>query len=477
MQANNWWAKAILPLLIPFSMLTNGCVKIPPHNFQAPPPAIVPEPPVLSSATILFEGISSDPIGTALVQALPRTIDAKHFPGGCDNPCYHFTLQTFDAVLSDGNLVMSPSYKGNVQAKENLGECDLDPVIVDVVISGRPTIGQNGTQMFISLSGVSVQPTVGSGSDTHCVIGGLLDASGTIQDNLNKIAGSMKSQIEALEFPIPVADLATKLTGPIAIPSKPGPTFCVYPRISDLEVGTIEAFQPPVVTPGPIRTSLPKSLAIPLSFVGGPSVVAQTSSSCPAPNPPGTILVGNHDPRPFQLLVRTAANYGTLSDAATGTLKPTTGHWGPLKLTVKPTRLQLANANGQILGGLTLKGALSGTVFFFGIPTVSPDGETVSISNLTLAATSQEVLGKINPRLPDFVANVFQKPIQDAFTFNLEKLLPPAGATQPITFPLGNNGIIDLGSLNVTVDFVRSLEGQLQADVVIKGGNAIAHDP
>lgn len=476
MQAKNWWAKATLPLLIPLSILTNGCVKIPPHNFQAPPPVIAPEPPVLSSATILFEGIPSDPIGTALIQALPRAIDAKHFPGGCDNPCYHFALQTFDAVLSDGNLVMSPSYRGNVQAKENLGECDLDPVIVDVVISGQPTIGQNGTQRFISLSGVSVQPSIGGGSDTHCVIGGLFDVSGTLQDNLNRIAGSMKTKVEALSFPIPVDDLETTLAGPIAIPSRAGPTFCVYPDIALLTVGTIEAFQPPVVRPGPIRTSLPQSLSIPLSFVGGPSVVA-TSGSCPAPNPPGIVLVGNRDPFPFQLLVRTAANYGTLSDALTGTLKPTTGHWGPLKLTVRPTRLQLANANGQIFGALTLKGALSGTVFFFGVPTVSPDGETLSIPNLTLAATSQEVLGKINPRLPDFVANVFKKPIQDAFTFDLAKLLPQAGATQPITFPLGNNGIIDLGSLKVTIDFVRSLEGQLQADVVIKGKNANAHDP
>ena len=486
MRGINRRAKATLSFAMLSAVLSmNACVKIPSHNFGALPPVTAVAPPVQSSATVRFEGISSDPIGSALISALPHTIQAQHFPGGCANPCYRFDLHTFDAVLSNGKLVMSPSFRGNVQAKENFGECDLGPVNVDVVISARPIIKHNGAQWSLSLADVSVQPSIGRGSDTHCVILGLLDVTGTLQDNLNKIAGSIKSQVEALSFPVPVDDLAKKLLGPIALPSNSGRTFCVYPNITDLQIGTIEAWQPPfenaiafLPNNNPIKTSLPRFLSIPLSFLGAPSVVA-TKASCPAPQPitGGIQLADGAAQLPFQLLAAAGADYDTLSDAASGTLKATTGHWGPLKLTVKPTRLQLGNSNGQIFAALSVTGSVSGTVYFWGTPIRSEDGKTVSIPNLTLAAESRKLLAAKNARLPDFIANLFSKPIQDAFTFNLQNVLPQTGGTQPISFTLGNNGILDLGTLNVAIQDVRSVEGQLQADVLIKGGVANAHNP
>ena len=69
-----------------------GCVKIPQHNFNAPPPPVAPGPPVQSSATVTFEGIPSAPVGTALIAGVPRTINAQQFPGGCANPCFHFGI-------------------------------------------------------------------------------------------------------------------------------------------------------------------------------------------------------------------------------------------------------------------------------------------------------------------------------------------------------------------------------------------------
>jgi len=181
-------------------IVISGCVKIPPHNFQAPPPAVAAPPPAPSSATVQLEAIDSEPISGALISALPGSIDADRVPGGCMNPCYHFKLKAFDAVLSNGKLVASPKYSGNVQAKEDVVRrlipvaCDLDPVNVDVVVTATPVLLRKDAKWVLSLANVSLTPSIGSGSDTHCVIGGLVDASGKLQDKLNEVANSMKSK-------------------------------------------------------------------------------------------------------------------------------------------------------------------------------------------------------------------------------------------------------------------------------------------
>ncbi len=131
--------------------------------------------------------------------------------------------------------------------------------------------------------------------------------------------------------------------------------------------------------------------------------------------------------------------------------------------------MQLANTNGQILAALTLSGSVSGTVYFWGTPTVSADGKTVSVPNLTLAAESRTALAEKNVRLPDFIANLFSKPIRDAVTLNLRKQLPQTGGTEPISFQLGQRGILSLGRLQVTIASVKSIDGELQANILIKG--------
>jgi hypothetical protein len=187
-------------------------------------------------------------------------------------------------------------------------------------------------------------------------------------------------------------------------------------------------------------------------------------------------LVDGATQLPFQLLPTLAADYAALSDAATGTLKPTEGHWGPFRLTVKPTRLQLGNSSGQVIAALSVTGSVKGTVYFWGTPTVSGDGKTVSIPNLTLAATSQTALSSKDARLPDFFANLFKKPIQDAFTVNLAQSLPQTRGTQPISFPLADSAILQLGDLDVSVISLKSVDGELQVSILVKG-NANARTP
>jgi hypothetical protein len=371
---------------------------------------------------------------------------------------------------------MSPTYRGNVQAKFNLAECDLDPVNVNVALSARLAVKKANNKWVLSLAGVNLQPSIGPGSDTRCVVGGLLDASGTLQDKLNEISGSMKSKVEALTFPIPIDDLESKLAGPIVLPSNGGRTVCVYPRITGLQIGGLQtslaAFEnaPFRIPEPPIRTSLPNLLEIPLAFLGAPSVLI-TNNSCPPAEPvPGNLDVSEASTEmPFRLLATIGADYPALSAAATSTLKPTQGQWGLLKLKFKPTRLQVANANGQVLAALSLTGSISGTVYFWGTPATSIDGKTVFLSNLNLAAESRAALSSKDARLPDFIANLFKAPIQEAFSLNLAKVFPQSDGSQPISFPLPNNGILRLGALKLRIDTVKSVEGQLDATIVIEG--------
>ena len=158
-----------------------------------------------------------------------------------------------------------------------------------------------------------------------------------------------------------------------------------------------------------------------------------------------------------------------MSDAATQALQPIEGKWGPFHATIKPTRLQLGNANGQVMAALTVTGSVSGTVYFWGTPFVSFDGKNVSLSNLTLAAASRIALSSKDARLPDFIVNLFKQPIQDAITLNLEKALPPTGNTQPISLPLGSDVLLKLGSLDLSVRRLSSVEGALQAEILVKG--------
>ena len=53
---------------------------------------------------------------------------------------------------------------------------------------------------------------------------------------------------------------------------------------------------------------------------------------------------------------------------------------------------------------------------------------------------------------------MFQKPIQDAFALNLRQVLPHVNGTEPVSFPLRNNGILQLGAVQLTVVSVKSVE-------------------
>jgi hypothetical protein len=419
------------------------------------------------------------------IQAVPPAqIQAEITPAGfMVNPGWSFQRLSDVAYIDvGGTLALMATYKGWLEAKAGpggLADCKLDPLGLDLIVATKPQLTHDGENWFLATTDPKLSLSREAGSDTGCGPFGLYDVGGLIDQRLSDLAGKYQQTINDKKYPIPIANLSSRLGGPILISKR----FCLYPRITAVSFGSLSGDLVSDVIPQVNNTLYfthdgLKSVTVPLLAAAAPSLLV-TRSDCPKADPaPGIVQISPFPvAEPFRILASAGIDYPDLSDLAAKRIGPLESNWGPFHLKFSVKKVQVGNSSGQLFVQVDFEGALAGTVYFWGTPTLSPDGNVISVPGIHLAAESQTALGKVNVRLPDFVANLLSGPLQQALVFDISEQLKELKASGSQTITIDGGVTLELGSFSVHAASVRSIPSELQADVVLEGTAAVDLKP
>jgi len=468
-------------LVIVITVALAGCAHIPQHTFHAIP-VDVPVPAIQSTGTLTVQNADLRPLESAVTSNVPPVVAQQRVPGGCLNPCYRFDRQSATLLLQSGKFLLKGGYRGFVDAKPDplLGilnvECRLDPILLAAAVTARPQIKKEGQDWFIAATDTHLSLERQPGSDTHCVVGNIFDASGPIDQKLADLRSGLADTIAAKKFPLPIKDLDARLLGPVELPLSNDEHLCLYPRVTGITIGQLSGLPKrcvgrPFCNAQAIlgeEESL-QSVTIPFLFAAAPTLLV-SKSVCPAGGPaPGLVQLNSEpQPAPFRILASSAIEYTALSDLAFQQIKQTQGRRGPLGRHFRPTTVQIGDASGNVFAQVEITGSLNGTVFFWGKPTLSSDHKTAFLDDFHLAAESKTVLAGVDVRLPDVIVNLFQKPLEQALTINVDSAVGSLTSVGQRGMPF-QGGVLRLGNFDITVVDVRSTRSDLQIDAVLSG--------
>jgi Domain of unknown function (DUF4403) len=488
-----------------YSQIPQHTVQVLPHTVQVPL-LLSSLPPIKSSIPVTVVDMDLSRLQSIVLGKVPRVVEGQRFPGGLQNPWFHFERQSATLTLRSGKLALDATYRGLSQAKEGWRglavECRLEPVFLSVSVrikpqlktseqngflSSRSTEGQN---WFFSSSSTEVEISLAPGSDTHCGIGGLFDVGGEIDKKLSDRSAEIKSAIDAQRFPVPIEALKILLRGPIEIPASGNVRLCLYPEIDEVRLASLKGI--------PLRCQRssfcnaifvadePESLVpVDARFVISATPILTVRTTPCSSDPPLETRLASLDSLlepgdrvsfegpdttptagPFRVMADIDMDYAPAAEAARQALTPIRGQWRGADFSIQPSSFQISDSQGQMLAAVTLQGSLAGTVFFWGTPT--PNGTTVSLQNLHLADESRVALATVDSALPDLVSRLFETELKNSFILDLEPLVAPLREMTGKTIRLPGASAT-FGAFSISLNRVRAHRGRLLASALLTG--------
>jgi hypothetical protein len=432
------------------------------------PPVAVPRPAVQSSLTVTIQQANLAPVQAKIGGTLPG-----HVQSNGEQPHYDFYRSDDRGmwVEDDGYVVFNPQYHGSAgYSGLGINVCNLDPLYLGVFARFQPALTKNPDGWHLAANNPQVVLFVGPGSDTHCSFANI-SVAGLLDQALGNLSSNLTSKVQAAKVDIPVDSVASKVQGPFAVPIQGSSAIaCIYPNVDGVALGRLRGYgYRPTNMYGTRNLAGLNPVDIPFLISGSPTLLI-TTGTCP-PAASGTIVLARSPTagESFNVLATLGVDYGTLSSLASNEVTKLSGSWGWLGLPFHVSDVQARDASGQVLVAVTLSGSLNGTVYFWGTPVLSHNGQTISVPDAELAAASRSALLGIDIRLPDLIVGLFRQPIRNVLVHNLGPDLATVAAIGSKNIGIPGGGSLSLGSVAVKPLDVRSSPSGLNADVLVTG--------
>ena len=255
-------------------------------------------------------------------------------------------------------------------------------------------------------------------------------------NNLQQVK-DLKKALSGDALSAQLANIPGGLSGPIETAlTAGGQQVCIYPDVRKIISG---AFTGPY-----------SAVQAQLSIEAYPSLVL--ANPCPpAPGAPPIQVDTVNPPGPngFAIPVALAATYSSISSELNAYLNSIS----PFKLDGHPisiVRADVRDAGGHVLVALQLKGFISGTVYFWGYPSVGPDGTVLGIKNVQLEVKTASLIDKIKVGLAKLLLGDIKPELESHAQFDLSNEI--ASIKQKISSPRKTKaGLLSLSVDRITV--------------------------
>jgi len=430
---------------------------VPPLQYTAPAPGTI-EVPVsqLPDSTLpVTLVLDLTPLERTLQTTMPeRFSEAKH-PLGNDYR-WDFVREGEPQVsIQDGRVTIHATYRGDIEAKEALRRCRLDPVYPVLDTTGQLELGQEGNVFVLNLKNPQMTIDLKPESESKCnmfnspvkdQLAELLDR-GTLVQNI-------KRAVDEGGFQIPLQQVWTRLQVPVAVNVATFNTqACIYGKPAEMAIGTLKGTAQ--------RTTIPTSVK------ETPTATFENSCGKPSDNAMkvtfGAALL---EGQPYKVLASVTVPYSVVNQE----LQEKLFHQ-PLKVGGEDMVIEQATASdssGKVLLTVRTTGGLNGSIYYWGTPSLEGSASVLTIPDLQMASESKTMLDTIKVGYWQLVDQALRNKLQASARVDLTDRI--AKMQSAIT------GTHTSGEVTTAMTMARqqpqraySMPGALVADILFEG--------
>jgi hypothetical protein len=446
----------------------------PPPQLGSPSPAIPPLSAGVKQAqapdSSLPVTVTTDlsPLLRIIQASLPERFTEEDHPLGYDYMWRFLREGEPQVQIQDGIVKYRATYRGEIESPAARA-CRLDPLYPVIEGTGRLSFKEQEQGLLVTLINPTATIELKPESDSSCNMFNI-PVKDQLAEILNRdtITQRISQSVDRAAYMIPLHLAWERLQQPILV-GQADTQFCLYGQAREFIVGSMK---------GPVQQTTITGVAkqTPVAFYQAPC--PKSKDSHPMKIHMDRSVVAAQDGQPYRILLTVPVSYNILTQQ----LQQRLFHQ-ELKL---PTMLgdnllieqvTASNANGQTLLAVNTTGSVNGTMYYWGAPRLERDGNTISISNLQMAAETKTELDKVKPGYWQTVDQELKVRLQEAATLDLSQQL---GNVKQALSRQHKNGWLELDLFMARQEpaQVVSTQNALVADVVLEGtASAAGHLP
>jgi hypothetical protein len=357
---------------------------VPPPQYTAPAPgtievAVSQLPDSTLPVTLV---IDLTPLERTLQTTMPERFSETKHPLGKDYR-WDFVREGEPQVsIQDGRMTIHATYRGDIEAKEALRRCRLDPIYPVLDTTGQLELGQEGNAFVLNLKNPQMSIDLKPESESKCNM-----FNSPVKDQLAELLNrstlvqNIKRAVDEGGFQIPLQQVWTRLQAPVAVNVATFNTqACIYGKPAEMAIGTLKGTAQ--------RTT------IPISVKETPTAKFENSCGKPSDNAMkvsfGAALL---EGQPYKVLASVTVPYSVVNQG----LQEKLFHQ-PLKVGGEDMVIEQATASdssGKVLLTVRTTGALNGSIYYWGTPSLEGSTSVLTIHDLQMASESKTMLDTI----------------------------------------------------------------------------------
>ena len=381
---------------------------VPPPQYTAPAPGAieVPVSQLPDSSLPVTLVIDLTPLERTLQTTMPERFSEANHPLGNDYR-WDFVREGEPQVsIQDGWVTIHATYRGDIEAKEALRRCRLDPVYPVLDTTGQLELGQEGHVFVLSLKNPQMTIELKPESESKCNM-----FNSPVKDQLAELLNrgtlvqTIKRAVDEGGFQIPLQQVWTRLQAPVAVNVATFNTqACIYGKPAEMAIGTLKGTVQRTTIPIVVKETPTATFE---NSCGKPSDSAMKVTSGAA------LLKG----QPYKVLASVTVPYSVVNQG----LQEKLFHQ-PLRVGGDDMVIDQATASdssGKVLIAIRTAGDLNGTIYYWGTPRLEGVGSMLTIPDLQMASESKTMLDNIKVGYWQLVDQSLREKLQRAARVDL----------------------------------------------------------
>ena len=357
---------------------------VPPPQYTAPAPGAIEVPvsqlPDSSLPTTLVIDLTS--LERTLQTTMPERFNEAKHPLGKDYR-WDFVREGEPQVnIQDGWVTIHTTYRGDIEAKEALRRCRLDPVYPVLDTTGQLELVQEGSVFALSLKNPQMAIELKPESESKCNM-----FNSPVKDQLAELLNrgtlvqTIKRAVDEGGFQIPLQQVWTQLQAPVAVNVATFNTqACIYGKPAEMAIGTLK---------GTVQRT-----TIPIVVKGTPTATFENSCGKPSDSAmkvtSGAALL---EGQPYKVLASVTVPYSVVNEGLQEKLFHQPMRVGGDELVID--QATASDSSGRVLITIRTSGDLNGSIYYWGIPRLEGVGSILTFPDLQMASESKTMLDNI----------------------------------------------------------------------------------
>ncbi|ALA58628.1 DUF4403 family protein [Nitrospira moscoviensis] len=436
----------------------------PPPQLGKTPPTIEPLNPSMKQAqapeSLLPVTLTADlsPVQRVIQHTLPERITDETHPLGRDYRWRFIREGDPQVAIQDGLVTFRAAYRGEIESTAARA-CRLDPLYPVIEGTGRLQLREQDEVLLVTMSRPHTSMTLKPESDSKCNMFNV-----PVKDQLAELFSleavnqQVARAVEEAGYSIPIQLVWDRLQEPLSV-GRANQALCLYGKARDFAVGSLKGPAQQTTITGLARQTPVALYQTPCQKVRNATPLKVHLDQQAAATQAG----------PYTILLTVPVPYAVLNQQLQDRLfhqsvKLPTTFGGDLLI----ERAAASDVNGRTLLAIDTRGAVNGTLYYWGTPRLEQDGTVISIPDLQMASETKMALDEAKTGYWHMMDQELRDRLRQAVQIDLAQRL--ANMKSALSGQHKSGGLaMDLLLARQQAAQVTSTKEALVADVLLEG--------